>query len=72
MLTRYNPSIRQELRYQAAPVTPLVATESLLDWLRRTGRLKPKETDSSYQVLSILDEIDEILDPEIADIEEEE
>jgi hypothetical protein len=36
MLTRYNPSIRQELRYQAAPVTPLVATESLLDWLRRT------------------------------------
>ena len=71
MLTRYNPSIRQELRYQAAPVTPLVATESLLDWLRRTGRLKPKEADS-YQVLSLLDEIDEILDPEIADIEEEE
>jgi len=71
MLTRYNPSIRQELRYQAAPVTPLVATESLLDWLRRTGRLKPKEADS-YKVLSILDDIDEILDPEIADIEEEE
>ena len=71
MLTRYNPSIRQELRYQAAPVTPLVATESLLDWLRRTGRLKSKEADS-YQVLSILDDIDEILDPEIADIEEEE
>jgi hypothetical protein len=33
--------------------------------------LKPKEADS-YQVLSILDDIDEILDPEIADIEEEE
>lgn len=71
MVTHYNPSLRQELRYQAIPVIPLITTESLLDWLKRTGRLKPREID-----LCLDDEIPEDLEympeSEIDNLDEEE
>lgn len=73
MVTHYNPSLRQELRYQAIPVIPLITTESLLDWLKRTGRLKPREIDLS---LCLDDEIPEDLEympeSEMDNLEEEE
>jgi hypothetical protein len=70
MITRYNPSLRQELRYQAIPIIPPIATEPLLDWLKRTGRLKPREIDSS-QEHELLEKLEDIMGTSISDLEEE-
>jgi hypothetical protein len=71
MTTKYNPSVHQEPRYQAIPVTPPSTQESLLNWLRRTGRLKPRQADA-HPDSQILDELDEIIDPDNYPAEEEE
>lgn len=71
MITLYNPSLRQEPRYQAIPIIPPIATESLLEWLKRTGRLKPREIDLSQQD-EVLEDLEYILDPEIYNQEKEE
>lgn len=69
-MTRYNPSIRQELRYQAIPVIPPRTTESLLSWLRRTGRLQPRNIEPS-QDDKIAEEIDDLIEPEYKSEDEE-
>ncbi len=71
MVTHYNPSLSQELRYQSIPVVPLKATETLLDWLKRTGRLKLREIET-FQENEIVEELDDVIDPEVYQREEEE
>jgi hypothetical protein len=70
-MIRYNPSLRQEPRNQPIPIIPLRTTESLLVWLERTGRLKPREIDLSHED-EALEDIEYILDPEIYNLEKEE
>lgn len=68
---KFNPSLSQEPRYQAIPVMQITSKETLLDWLERTGRLKLRQSDAhpdSY----ILEELDDIIDPDNYAIEEEE
>ena len=73
MATRYNPSVHQELRYQNAPITPLIDRESHISWLKRTGRLMLREREiDKYEQDTVLEEIDEIVDPEIYHLQEEE
>jgi hypothetical protein len=60
MIERYNHSVRQEPRYQAIPIIPSRATESLLDWLKRTGRLKPREIDLSQED-KVLEDLEDAL-----------
>ncbi len=39
----YNPSLRQESRYEPAAVIPLNKDASLVDWLKANNRLIPRE-----------------------------
>jgi hypothetical protein len=71
MVTRYNPSVHQEPRNQPLLVIPLIETESLLIWLKRTGRLKPREVDL-FHGNEVLEDLEYILNPEIYDTEKEE
>jgi hypothetical protein len=74
MSAKYNPSVHQAPRYQPIPVTPPSSQESLLHWLRRTGRLKPRQADA-HPDSQILEELEEIIDSEdysLEDSEEEE
>jgi hypothetical protein len=66
-----NPSVHQEPRYQPIPITPLSSKESLLQWLRQSGRLKPRQADA-HPDSQILGEIDALLDQDDYAIEEEE
>ena len=72
MLEQYNPSLRKELRYRSTPIIPSKPTESLLDWLKRTGRLKAREIDSSLKEKNeMLEELENIIDETIYSSEEE-
>lgn len=41
----YNPSVRQEPRYEPAAVIPVNRDASILDWLAATGRLIPRDKE---------------------------
>ena len=41
----YNPSLRQEPRYEPAAVLPITRETSLLDWLRASNRLIFREKE---------------------------
>ena len=64
MVKSYNPSLRVEPRNEPIAIIPPIATESLLAWLKRTGRLKPKDIDLSQQE-EVLEDLEDILEPEI-------
>lgn len=66
-----NPSLRQEARNQRADIPPQIYRESLLSWLERTGRLKPDTLDHPPDARPS-ESLDEILDPEIYALENEE
>jgi hypothetical protein len=68
---KINPSISQEPRYQAIPVMQITSKETLLHWLERTGRLKLRQSDA-HPDSQILEELDDIIDPDNYAIEEEE
>ena len=70
MLKQYNPSLLKEPRYQAIPIIPSKPTETLLDWLKRTGRLKTREIDSSLKN-EVLEELENIIDEAVYGSEEE-
>ncbi|MDJ1180347.1 DUF3134 family protein [Roseofilum sp. BLCC_M91] len=38
-----NPSLRETPRSQLAPILPSPPTESLVDWLEKTGRMSVRE-----------------------------
>jgi hypothetical protein len=70
MVQHYNPSLRQEPRYQAIPIIPSKSTETLLEWLQRTGRLEPREIDSSLKG-EVLEDLENSIDRAIYASEEE-
>lgn len=39
-----NPSLRETPRSQLAPILPSPQTESLVDWLEKTGRMSARNT----------------------------
>lgn len=58
----YNPSVRQEPRYEPAAVIPVKHDSSLLDWLEATNRLIPREQEESKTPLEEDEEISELMD----------
>ncbi|UXE60713.1 MAG: DUF3134 domain-containing protein [Woronichinia naegeliana WA131] len=62
-MTIYNPSLRQEPRYEPAAVLPVTRDTSLLDWLQETHRLIPREKeDPQLEPLNDDVEISELMD----------
>ncbi len=61
-LLMYNPSLRQEARYEPATVIPLKNESSLLDWLEANGRLIPRDHQDSENPLEDDEEISELMD----------
>ncbi|ACK68288.1 conserved hypothetical protein [Rippkaea orientalis PCC 8801] len=58
----YNPSLRQEPRYEPAAVIPVKHDFALLDWLESTNRLISREIEESSHLLSEDEEISELMD----------
>jgi len=53
----YNPSVRQEARYEPATVIPLKTDSSILEWLRNSGRMMPRdEKDDQSKGPTVLEE----------------
>ena len=61
-LLMYNPSLRQEARYEPAAVIPLKNESSLLDWLEAHGRLIPRDHQDLGNQLEDDEEISELMD----------
>ena len=53
----YNPSLRQEPRYEPAAVLPITRETSLLDWLRASNRLIFREKEESLTEV-LLDDVE--------------
>ena len=62
MMAHYYPSLRREPRNEPIAIIPPTKTESLLAWLKRTGRLKPCEIDLSQkeEVLEDLEDLEDL------------
>ncbi|NES81357.1 MAG: DUF3134 domain-containing protein [Moorea sp. SIO2B7] len=58
----YNPSLRQEPRYEPATVIPLKQESSLLDWLEANGRIIPREVQEKVNDIEDDVEISELMD----------
>lgn len=58
----YNPSLRQEPRYEPAVVIPVKYDSSILDWLKANDRLIPREREDSRSPLKEDEEISELMD----------
>lgn len=58
----YNPSLRQEPRYEPAAVIPLKQDSSLIDWLVSNGRIIPREIEETVDLLQDDAEISELMD----------
>jgi hypothetical protein len=60
--SKYNPSLSQEPRYEPAAVIPVKEDTSLVDWLKATNRLIPREKvedeDKSTEDVDLADFID--------------
>ncbi len=53
----YNPSLRQEPRYEPAAVIPVTRHTSLLSWLEETNRIIPREKEE-LQRETLKDDVD--------------
>jgi hypothetical protein len=58
----YNPSLRQEPRYEPAAVIPLKQNSSLLNWLVANDRLIMREHEDRESLLQDDVEISELMD----------
>ncbi len=58
-----NPALLQEARYEPAIVIPLKQEASLLDWLKASGRLIPREP-VERENLSSEDDLEALIDNE--------
>jgi len=73
MATYYNPALHEEPQNQPTKILPLVSRESLLSWLESTGRFRNSDLEiDEFQDHQILEDLDDILDPEIYVLENEE
>ncbi len=71
MVSFKNPALSEESRYEPAQIIPLTGSESLLNWLKRTGRIKYQESDQSYEN-DVPEEIENIIGISIIDLQQEE
>ncbi|MGB7442207.1 MAG: DUF3134 family protein [Coleofasciculaceae cyanobacterium] len=60
MVTFYNPALKEESKNEPARIIPLREREPLLDWLKRTNRFKPNESDEPYAD-DMSEELEEIM-----------
>jgi hypothetical protein len=58
----YNPSLRRQPRYEPAAVISVKQEFSLLDWLKATDRLIPREGPEKEIPLEEDEEISELMD----------
>ena len=71
MFTFHNPALSEESRYEPARIIQLTENEPLLNWLKRTGRIKSYESDQSHEN-DVPEEIENIIGISIIDLEQEE
>ena len=71
MATHLNPALYEEPLKQPMKAVPPVPRESLFNWLERTGRFQSSEVDG-FQDHKITEDLDDILEPEIYALENEE
>jgi hypothetical protein len=71
MTTHFNPALYEEPLNQPVKTVLPVLRESLFGWLERTGRFQSNEVDG-FQDHQISEELDDILEPEIYVLEDEE
>lgn len=57
----YNPSLRREPRYEPASVIPLKQDNSILEWLRSSGRLTARDEKEEPDSSSSEDDLDGIM-----------
>jgi hypothetical protein len=67
-----NPSLRQEARYEPAAVIPLKQEDSIIEWLKASGRLIAREIQEKDIVLDEDEEISELMDVDDGDYDDEE
>ena len=72
MVTRYSsPALREEPRNQRTKIIYTRENESLFQWIKNTGRFKPREPDEANDP-EMLEELDEIMETSIYEQEKEE
>lgn len=72
MATRYkNPALNEEPRNQRAKIIITPENESLYNWLERTGRFKPRESEELDDDL-IPEDLEDIIDTVIYNFNKEE
>ena len=71
MVIFQNPALSEESRYEPAQIIQLTGSESLLNWLKRTGRIKSYESDQSHEN-DVPEEIENIIELSDIDLEQEE
>lgn len=57
-----NPALVQEPRYEPAIVIPLKQEASLLDWLKASNRLIPREVVETTEKVKADDDLDVLMD----------
>lgn len=68
-----NPSLSQKPRNEPASVIPMKQETSLLDWLKETGRLIPRESKEGDLVAGDEDEeISELMEVDDSDLDDDE
>ena len=65
-----NPALVQEPRYEPAIVIPLKQEASLLDWLKASNRLIPREVVEKEKTKTTDDDLDVLMDGEEEEFEE--
>ena len=67
----YNPSLRREPRYEPASVIPLKQDNSILEWLRSSGRLTARDDKEDPTVILGDDDLEGIMSGDGFDDEED-
>jgi hypothetical protein len=58
----YNPSVRQEARYEPAAVIPVTKDGSLIEWLQSQGRIIAREKEENLTSVEEDVELSELMD----------
>ena len=71
MDTFHNPVLSEESRYEPAQIIQLTGSESLLNWLKLTGRINSYESDRAHDN-DVPEELENIIGISFSDLEQEE
>jgi hypothetical protein len=66
-----NPSLSQKPRHEPASVIPIKQESSLLDWLKETGRLIPREAKDLELIGEEDEEISELMEVDDTDLDDD-